>query len=211
MNMGSFAGIDAMIAWGLLFGEGDHFLRDPEFDYAQMLERMEARELLALIDAAQRRLKELEGRSGESAPVDLYIDKRYSIRMGGESGPELRLRPMVKALFILFLKHPEGILLKRRGDYQGELEEIYGILAPSVSKDTLHRRIDRLLDLEGNAFSENTSALNARLDTIFADGAADDYKIQGRNGYPRKISLNPLLVHWGRTPSGRSEYEKTSL
>ena len=208
--MESVVGIEAMIAWELLFGEGDRFLREPESDYAQMLEGMEARELLMLIHAAHQRLKELDGPE-KLAPVDLYIDKRYSIRMGSENGLELPLRPMVKALFILFLKHPEGILLKRRGDYQGELEKIYGILAPAVSKDTLHRRIERLLDLESNAFSENTSALNARLDALFADGAADAYKIQGRNGYPRKISLNPLLVHWGCTPSGRPEYEKTSF
>lgn len=40
------------------------------------------------------------------------------------------------------------------------------------------------------------SVLNARLEELLPKGIVDDYQIQGRNGCPRKIRLNPLLVHW---------------
>ena len=79
-----------------------------------MLEQMEAAELLALMEKVQQRLKALgtEVAAVEMLePVELYIDQRYTIRMGAPDGPVLPLRPLVKALFILFLRHPEGILL----------------------------------------------------------------------------------------------------
>ena len=52
------------------------------------------------------------------------------------------------------------------------------------------------MDLEDNSFSEKASVLNARLEELLPEGIAGDYQIQGYNGCPRKIRLNPLLVHW---------------
>lgn len=198
MNTGT--SIDAMIAWVLLFGETGGslggFLNEPAADYSAMLEGMEARELLALIEMARQRLTGLEVQQETLPPVHLYIDKNFSIRMGDKGGLEMPLRPMVKALFILFLRHPEGILFKQRGRYQKELEDIYGVIAPCVSKDTIIRRVERLVNLEENAFSENASVLNAKMDALFPDAMADNYKIQGNNGRPRRIPLEPLFVHW---------------
>ncbi len=57
-------------------------------------------------------------------------------------------------------------------------------------------RVARLVDLEDNSFSEKASVLNARLKELLPDEIAGDYQIKGHNGYPRKIRLNPLLVHW---------------
>lgn len=198
MNTGT--SIESLIAWALLFGETDgpmgSFLNEPVADYSAMLEGMEARELLALIEMARQRLTGVDVRQETSTPVHLYIDKNFSIRMGDKDGLEMPLRPMVKALFILFLRHPEGILFKQRGRYQKELEEIYGVIAPGVSKDTIIRRVKRLVNLEDNAFSENASVLNAKMGALFPDGLADNYKIQGYNGHPRRILLEPLFVHW---------------
>lgn len=193
-------GIEALIAWALLFeepaGTVGCFLNEPAADYSGMLEGMEARELLALIEMARQRLTGLEIRQETSTPVHLYIDKSFSIRMGDKDGLRMPLRPMVKALFILFLKHPEGILFKQRGCYQKELEEIYGVIAPGVPKDAIIRRVERLVNLEDNTFSENASVLNAKMDALFPTAMAGDYKIQGNNGQSRRIPLNPLFVHW---------------
>ena len=103
---------------------------------------------------------------------------------------------MVRALFILFLKHPEGILLKERERFQEELAEIYAVVAPNVSSEDRKRRVSRLTDLRENAFSENLSVLNATLDRILPAPQAEDCKVQGYNGHPRRIPLSPLLVHW---------------
>ena len=187
--------IDARVLWALLIAVDKDCLGEPVVDYGGLLDGLEAAELLALIEKAQERLKEIE--CIETAePVDLFIDKRFVIRMGGADGSILALRPLVKTLFILFLKHPEGIILKQRDYYREELEKIYGVISPNTDRDDVRARVARLVDLQDNSFSEKASVLNARLEELLPAGVASDYQIQGFNGCPRKIRLNPLLVHW---------------
>ena len=199
-------GIEAQLMWQLLESRTGGVLEEkPATDYAGMLERMEAAELLALMEKVQERLRAMgvpAGSSGTmpeseaSAPEELYIDRHYTIRMGTSDGPVLALRPLVKALFILFLRHPEGILLKQRGRYRQELEEIYADICPNIAAEIVRSRVGRLMNLQDNSFSEKASVLNARLEELLPSGRAEDYKIHGYNGQPRRISLDPLLAHW---------------
>ena len=225
-------GIEASIAWACLCSSSGDLLEESGVwqilerpgteglleepaadDYCGMLERMEAEELLCLIERAKERLlalrsrgvgsktdvrdgRNIDGRDAGRACVKLYIDRRYSIRIDAPDGPEMMLRPLVKALFILFLKHPEGILLKRRDEYREELEEIYGIIAPGVSRDDVIKRVGRLVCVEDNSFSEKASVLNASLERMLPGSIVDGYKIQGHNGSPRRIPLAPVAALW---------------
>ena len=211
--MSHYAGIEAQLVWMLLFSREDGLLREsPAMDYAGVLERMEAAELLALVKEARRRLvilgaqhktdlqdePETQHETDSQAPVELYIDKNYRIRVGGPGGTQIPFRPLVRAVFILFLKHPEGILLKDRARFQKDLEGIYQVIAPNVDAEVRRRRIRKLTNLEDNAFSENLSILNTTLDRIIPLTQVHKLKVQGSNGYPRRIPLSPLLVHWER-------------
>ena len=190
--------------WQLLYSGAGEVLEEPTADYGGMLEQMEAAELLALLAKVQERLKAMGVSTGAAemmaepaaAPVDLHIDHHYSIRMGAPDGPVLLLRPLVKALFILFLRHPEGILLKQREQYRQELEEIYAVICPNTALEDVRARVGRLVNQQDNSFSEKASVLNARLEELLPKGMAQDYKIQGYNGHPRRVPLNPLFVHW---------------
>jgi hypothetical protein len=113
-----------------------------------------------------------------------------------DEGAELSLNPMERTLYRLFLRHPEGILLKQRDRFRQELEDIYTIISPATAREDIQARVGRLVNLQDNSFSEKASVLNARLEELLPAGTAEDYKIQGYNGYPRRIPLNPLLVHW---------------
>jgi len=190
-------GFEAQLMWRLLYPGVDGRLEEPAFDYGGLLDGMEAAELMMLMVKVQERLKTL-GCDVESLsePVELFIDRNFTIRMGGPDGPMLQLRPLVKTLFILFLKHPEGILLKQRDSFRAELEEIYSTINPNTFKEDVKARVARLVDLQDNSFSEKVSVLNARLEELLPEGIAGDYQIHGYNGCPRKIRLNPLLVHW---------------
>ena len=188
-------GIDVQVLFALLIDVDDDCLQEPSFDYGGLLDGLEAAELLMLMAKVQERLKEIECIEA-AEPVDLFIDKHFVIRMGGVDGQILQLRPLVKTLFVLFLKHPEGILLKQRDCYREELEKIYSTINPNTDRDDVKARIARLVDLQDNSFSEKASVLNARLEELLPDGVAGDYQIQGYNGCPRKIHLNPLFVHW---------------
>ena len=196
--------IEAQLIW-LLLSDSQGVMEEPVLDYGGMLERMEAAELLALMEKVQERLRAM-GITADvprtmpepevAGPVDIYIDRLYTIRMSTPDGPVLPLRPLVKALFILFLRHPEGILLKQRDQYRHELEEIYAVICPNMAAEVIRSRVGRLVNLQDNSFSEKASVLNARLEEVLPVGAAENYKIQGYYGHPRRILLNPLLVHW---------------
>ena len=200
--------IEAQVLWQLLLSSSTGVLEERgSEDYSGMLENMEAAELLALMEKVQERLK-LLGVAPEAAadasplvcstPEELFISRNYSIRIGAPSGPDLPLRPLVKSLFILFLRHPEGILLKQRDRYRRELEDIYAAISPSTAKEEIKTRVARIVDLQDNSYSEKASVLNAKLEDLLPKGTAENYKIQGYNGHPRRIPINPLLVHWER-------------
>lgn len=200
--METTVGIQARLAWKLFFeGSGQGVLREPDVDYAGVLEGMEAADLLALMGLIQERLRELNADretgipQASPSPSRLFIDKNYSIRRDSEDGAELSLRPLVKALFILFLKHPEGIRLKNRAQFEPELSDIYAAILPDADPECRDKRIRRMMDLADNSFSEKASVLNARLDDLFGVSAVN-YKIQGSNGHPRRIPLDPLMVVW---------------
>ena len=188
--------IEAQWLWQLLISDNAGLLEETQADYDGMLEQMEAAELLVLMEKVKSRLRDLEKNSTAAAPVNLFIDKRFAIRMDDKKGPVMPLRPLVKALFILFLRHPEGILLKERDNYRQELEEIYTTISPNTAQEEVKARIGRRVNLQDNSFSEKASVLNASLEELMPTGSADAYKIQGYNGYPRKISVSPLLIHW---------------
>ena len=202
--MKTTVGIEARICWGLLTSEGNGILREQEPDYCGMIERMEAEDLLNMMAVIQRRLNSLRRdnrinilkQDSPAEAVKLFIGKDYSIRMDGPKGIAIPLRPLVKSLFILFLKHPEGIVLKQRDCYGEELEDIYATIVPEVDKEVRHKRIRRLIDPQDNSFSEKASVLNATLDKLLPAGIVDGYKIQGANGHPRRIPLDPLLIEW---------------
>lgn len=135
-------------------------------------------------------------RTNADIPVRLYIDRHYEIHLGGICGPKLLLRPLVRSIYILFLKHPEGICLKQRDAFRQELEDIYGTIAPGVSGENVRQRIMRLVSIQDNSFSEKASVLNATLERTLPRDIVHLYKIQGMNGCPRKILLDPILVQW---------------
>ena len=183
--------------WKLLLSGEKGLLREPAaLDYVGMLEGMEAAELLALVEMARRRLAEMEVDLSAPGATDLYIDRHYRIHTTSFEGRVIPFRPLVQALFILFLKHPEGILLKDRARFQEELEDIYQRVAPHVSPEDRCRRVRRLMDVQDNSFSENLSVLNATLGRVFPPPQDANYKIRGCNGHPRRIPLSPLQVHW---------------
>ena len=74
-------------------------------------------------------------------------------------------------------------------------DEDAAVILPNTDADTRRERIRRMMDLADNSFSEKTSALNARLEELFPE-SFEYYKVQGYNGHPRRILLDPLMVVW---------------
>ena len=68
----------------------------------------------------------------------LIITKDYRILLPDYNDIEVKLEPLVKAVYLLFLRHPEGIIFKELADYRDELLNIYKRLKPmGLNKRTI--------------------------------------------------------------------------
>lgn len=55
----------------------------------------------------------------------LRITKDYRLFLSEYNNVEIHMTPIVKAVYFLFLRHPEGILFKELIDYRDELDMLY--------------------------------------------------------------------------------------
>ena len=190
-------GIEARLVWALLTGEGKNCLEEGGSPYAyEALELLEARELFNLMGRiretlAARGIDADEDHSGE--PTVVHIGKKYDISIGGIALP---LQPLLKTIFIFFLRHPEGICLKDRANYADEISSIYAVISPETSETVREQRMVRLLSPLDNSFSEKLTNLNKRLEEILGKEQSPIYKVQGSNGRPRRIPLSTIYVEW---------------
>ncbi len=202
--MKELMGIQARVAWEILFGKTG-VLEEPEVPYGdpERLDLLSARELFDLLQKVQEKLQEkgydvsIDKADGPISPEPqtLHISKDYRILIDCLGLKEITLRPLLRAVFILFLRHPEGIRIKEKQAYREELLDIYAHIFPNLDPDICRERIDRLIAPGQNAFSENLSHLNRALTSILGPDASP-YQVYGYNGRPRRILLDPVYVVW---------------
>lgn len=83
---------------------------------------------------------------------------------------EVDLQPVHKAVYLLFLAHPEGIEFKRLSDYREELTRYYMATAKLMDKEKIIEGVDHLVNPLDNAINEKCS----RIKKVFLD-MMDEY------------------------------------
>ena len=174
-------------------------LESPELFYGRSVEEQETAELAAFVEMATRELRK-RGMEPERRTLIRKTVGASRIRITGNlriyvGVQEVRVRPMAKCVLLLFLKHPEGIVLKNITDYADELASLYRRLSRSDSPDIIEDRVRRLLDIcSNNSLNLNISRANAAM-----AGLVDEpelYTIKGSAGRPKTIRLSRSLVVW---------------
>ena len=103
---------------------------------------------------------------------------------------------IVKAVYLLFLKHPEGIVFKDLPDYRKELTEIYVKLKPYGLSDRVVQSIEDVTNPLLNSINEKCARIRGAFVGLFDDHMARHYYIDGLRGEAKKISLPRDLVVW---------------
>lgn len=196
----SVCGLEAILVLELIGpGFGSALLRDEYEDYLLCMDSMGAAQLLSVVQRAKELLQEKGiGLSAPDAETcgSLYINKDYRIFLGSPLGHEIVMRPMAKAVFLLFLKHPEGIDLKRIGTYEEELSGIYRHVSRSDDPELIKRCIRRIVD----AGSREVNVAAARSARALAEYISSEnlpqYAITGAYGGTKAIRLDRRLVEW---------------
>lgn len=126
----------------------------------------------------------------------LVVTKDYRILLPDYNDIEVKMEPLVKAVYLLFLKHPEGIVFKELGDYRVELMGIYQRLKPTgLSKRTMQSIEDATNPFQ-NSINEKCSRIRSAYVKHFDEHLAKNYFITGERGEPKKIALPRDLVVW---------------
>lgn len=126
----------------------------------------------------------------------LVISKDYRIILPDYNNMEIKMEPLAKAVYLLFLKHPEGIMFKCLPDYRKELAEIYNRLRPLGLTDRAIRSIEDVTNPLLNSINEKCARIRGAFVGQFDDHMARHYYIDGRRGEAKKISLPRDLVIW---------------
>ncbi len=109
---------------------------------------------------------------------------------------EVKMEPIVKAVYLLFLNHPEGIAFKYLPDYRKELTDLYQKIKPFGLTERAIRSIEDVTNPLLNSINEKCSRIRAAFLSEVDPSLLEQYIITGKGGEVKKILLSRDLVVW---------------
>ena len=122
----------------------------------------------------QLRLQAAKGRLSR-----LMITRDYRFLLIDLDNKEIELQPVHKAVYLLFLAHPEGIEFKRLRDYREELLKYYIATARLMDKEKIIESVEHLVNPLDNAINEKCSRIKRVFNGLMDEYTASYYIISG--------------------------------
>jgi hypothetical protein len=126
----------------------------------------------------------------EFVPSRLYFDSQFNIYLRDYNNREIKMTALPKSLFILFLRHPEGILLKQLSDYEPELMGIYKLISNRENYEDMTDSIKRMCSPLDSSINEKISRIREAFVKVIAPKYADYYIITGLRGEKKQIKID---------------------
>ncbi len=143
----------------------------------------------------------------------LRVTADHRIFLTDYDNTEIEMTPLVKTVFFLYLRHPEGIRIKDLIDYRDELWIIYNILKghyhfpindipAEIGMDVDEfvagppESIAALCDPTNNSINEKCARIKEAFLLRFHESLASRYYLTGARGEPKRITLPRDLVTW---------------
>ena len=124
-------------------------------------------------------LEKLRIEAAKSRLSRMLITKDYRIILVDYDNKEVELQPVHKAVYLLFLTHPEGIEFKRLGEYREELMRYYMATAKLLDKEKIVEGVDHLVNPLDNAINEKCSRIKKVFLDMMDEYTANYYIISG--------------------------------
>ena len=124
-------------------------------------------------------LESLRIEAAKSRLSRLLITKDYRIILVDYDNKEVEMTPVHKAVYLLFLNHPEGIEFKKLSDYRDELLQYYMATAKLMDKQTISDSVDMLVNPLNNSINEKCSRIKSIFLNMMDQYTANYYIISG--------------------------------
>ena len=121
-------------------------------------------------------LEELRIEAAKGRLSRLVITKDYRFILE-DYQKEVELQPVHKAVYLLFLAHPEGIEFKRLADYRTELLRYYMATGKMLDKEKVIESVDHLVNPLDNAINEKCSRIKKVFLSMMDEYSASYYFI----------------------------------
>lgn len=141
-------------------------------------------------------------------PSQLVINDDFRIFLPDFNNMEIEMTPLPKSLFVLFLRHPEGIKLKSLVEYKIELLEIYKLLSYREAYFDMVESIDRICNPFEGSINEKLSRIKEAFLKKMSMDTAKYYIVKGERGMKKKIEIDRSLIVF---PSALMEIGSTNL
>lgn len=130
----------------------------------------------------------------------LVITRQCKLLLPDYNDMEIKLTPKEKAIYILYLKHPEGITFKNLPDYRDELGRYYRHVTGRDDPKAIDETIDKMvISINGDADVQRARikyAINKAFTSQFCEQYAHYYTIEGSRGEALKVELPREKVIW---------------
>ena len=124
----------------------------------------------------------------------LHITDDYRIFLPDYRNMEIKMNPLSKTVYFLFLCNPWGISLNSLSYYHCELTEIYRLVSGRSNLDDMAESIRRLADPSDNSIYEKCSRIKRAFLQDLSDDIAKNYYVFGEINEPKRVSLSRSLV-----------------
>ncbi len=127
--------------------------------------------------------------------LKLIVSRNNRIYLG-DNRIEVRMEPLVKAVYLLFLRHPEGIIFKDLPDYRQELTKLYSEVRPWGLSDRALQSIEDVTNPLLNSMNEKCARIRKTMMALLNSKVAEHYCIKGPRGGLKTISLPREYLIW---------------
>ena len=126
----------------------------------------------------------------------LVITRDWRLFLPDYQDREIVMTPLVKAVYVLFLNHPEGIVFKEIGNWKLELLELYERVSGREADSEMRASVEAACDPLNNSINEKCSRIREAFLREIDNTIACNYYITGERATPKGIRLERNLLQF---------------
>ena len=144
-----------------------------------------------LLDEVKEKVRKLKAYGVDEAEIvaamneeelfpQLVVTEDYKVVLADGADTEVKMEPLVKAVYLLFLSHPEGIVLKCLSDYRKELTQLYLLLRPAGLTDRVLQSIEDVTNPTLNSINEKCARIRKAFSGLLPRASQGTIPFQGK-------------------------------